>query len=77
MTREEKTKKLAKLLEYERLTKGMTQQEFSEFLGIPRSSLTTYLLGKRLPGARKIKTISKKLKLDIPKLLIKEWKENG
>lgn len=77
MTREEKTKKLAKLLEYERLTKGMTQQEFSEFLGIPRSSLTTYLLGKRLPGARKIKIISKKLKLDIPKLLIKEWKENG
>ena len=70
MARKEKAKKLAKLLEYERLKKGMTQQEFSELLGIPRSSVTSYLLGNTLPGAKKIKIISQKLNLDIPKLLI-------
>lgn len=70
MTREEKSKKLATLLEYERLSRGMTHQQFSEFLGFPRSSVTSYLLARTLPGAKKIKIISQKLNLDIPKLLI-------
>ena len=43
MRKAEKATKLAKTLEYERLKKGMTHEEFSNFLGIPRSSVTTYL----------------------------------
>lgn len=69
MKKEEKAKKLAKILEYERLKRGMTHQEFSELLGLPRSSVTAYLLAMRLPGAKKIKIISQRLNLDIPKLI--------
>lgn len=72
MKKVEKTRKLAKTLEYERLKRGMTHQEFSEFLGLPRSSVTSYLLARTLPGAKKIKIISQKLNLDIAKLLINE-----
>lgn len=70
MRKAEKATKLAKTLEYERLKKGMTHEEFSNFLGIPRSSVTTYLLARSLPGANRLKIISKKLNLDIAKILL-------
>lgn len=70
MRKVEKATRLAKTLEYERLKKGMTHEEFSNFLGIPRSSVTTYLLARSLPGANRLKIISKKLNLDIAKILV-------
>ena len=70
MRKAEKATPLAKTLEYERLKKGMTHEEFSNFLGIPRSSVTTYLLARSLPGANRLKIISKKLNLDIAKILL-------
>ena len=70
MRKVEKATRLAKTLEYERLKKGMTHEEFSNFLGIPRSSVTTYLLARSLPGANRLKIISKKLNLDIAKILL-------
>lgn len=70
MRKVEKATRLAKTLEYERLKKGMTHEEFSNFLGIPRSSVTAYLLARSLPGANRLKIISKKLNLDIAKILV-------
>lgn len=69
MKKIEKAKKLANALEYERLKRGMTHEKFSEFLELPRSSVTSYLLGRTLPSAKRINIISQKLNLDIPKLL--------
>lgn len=70
MKKSEKATRFAKALECERLERGMTHQEFSNFLGIPRSSVTTYLLARSLPGAKRLKIISKKLNLDIVKILV-------
>lgn len=72
MKRKEKAKILADILEYQRLSKGMTQQELANFLGISRSSLTYYLLGERFPNPAKIKEMSKKLNIDIAKKIIYE-----
>ena len=70
MKKLERTKKFSKTLEYERIKRGMTHEEFAEFLGVPRSSVTAYIIGKRLPGAKRLRKMSKLLNIDIAKLII-------
>lgn len=70
MKKLERTKKLSKTLEYERIKRGMNHEEFAEFLEVPRSSATAYIIGKRLPGAKRLRKMSKLLNIDIAKLLI-------
>jgi transcriptional regulator with XRE-family HTH domain len=65
MRNKERAKKLSKILEYERLNRGMTQQEFADFIGIPRNSVTTYINGQRLPRAKRLKKIAELFNIDI------------
>ncbi|MFR1823886.1 MAG: helix-turn-helix domain-containing protein [Clostridium saudiense] len=70
MDRKEKAKVLANILEYERLHKGLTQKDFADFLGLSRTSLSYYLMGKRFPNPAKIKIMSEKLGIDIAKKIL-------
>ena len=57
--------KLSNILEYESLKRGLTHDGMSKLLDIPRSSITYYIQGKRVPGAATLKKISDKLNIDI------------
>lgn len=72
MKKLERVKKLSKTLEYERIKRGMTHKEFAELLGIPRSSVTAYIIGNRIPGVKRLRKISKLLSIDIAKLLTED-----
>lgn len=65
---------LAETLKYERLKRGMTQEEFSKFLGIDRPSLTHYEAG-RIPKPQRIKKFGELLGTDLAKVIIKEGEE--
>lgn len=47
----------------------MTQQEFAQFIGIKRSSLGAYEEGRAKPNLYTIRTVSKKLRITIDRLL--------
>ena len=51
-------------LEYERIIRGMTQQEFSEFLGVSRGTISHHLTGRNI-SLRHLKNYSEKLKIDL------------
>lgn len=65
---------ISKILNYERLKRGMTQKEFSEFTGINRATLGHHLTG-RLPNPRAIKIYSDKLDIDIAKIIINDMEK--
>lgn len=69
MKNEKRAKKLSKILEYERVKRGMTHEEFAKFLNIPRSSLTAYIIGQRLPRAKRLMSIISIFNIDIAKFL--------
>lgn len=62
---------LANTLKYERIKRGMTQEQFAKFLGISRVSIAYYELGRN-PAPSRIKILSEKLDLDLAKILLKE-----
>lgn len=61
---------LGQTLKYQRMKRGMTQEEFADFLGIARGSIAHYERGDRLPSPKYVKILSDKLKTDIAKELI-------
>ena len=67
--------KLSNILEYEALKRGLTHEGMSKLLDIPRSSITYYLQGKRLPCAATLKKISDKLNIDIAKIFMELEKD--
>jgi len=60
---------LKELMKYERLKRGMTQQEFADLLGVTRGTLAHYELG-RIPAPAALKRISEKLGVDLAKAVI-------
>lgn len=62
---------VSKALKYERLKRGMTQNEFAEFLESDRGSIAHYESG-RIPLPITLKKFSEKLGIDLAKILIEE-----
>lgn len=56
-------------MKYERLKRGMTQQEFADFIGVTRATLAHYELG-RIPAPATLKKIGEKLDVDLAKAVI-------
>lgn len=56
--------KINKMLEIERKKRGMTQQEFSEYIGIPRGTLSHHELGRNI-SLRYLKRYSEKLNINL------------
>lgn len=66
---------IVKILDYERLKRGFTQQQFAEFLGISRGTLSHHLTGRSI-SPKYIKLYSDKLNIDLAKIYIKEKEKN-
>ncbi|MBD5572351.1 helix-turn-helix domain-containing protein [Clostridium botulinum] len=62
---------ISKVLKYERLKRGMTQEEFSKLLGVDRASIAHYENG-RIPSPSRLKEFSDKLNTDLAKALIEQ-----
>ena len=62
---------VARILDYERLKRGFTQQQFADFLGIARGTLSHHLTGRRI-SPKYIKLYSEKLDIDLAKIYVKE-----
>ena len=54
---------ISKILDYERLKRGFTQQQFADFLGVARGTLSHHLTGRAM-SPRYIKLYSEKLDID-------------
>lgn len=65
---------IVKTLDYERLKRGFTQQEFADFLGVARGTLSHHLTGRTI-SPKYIKIYSDKLDIDLAKKFIKEKKD--
>lgn len=65
---------VARILDYERLKRGFTQQQFADFLGIARGTLSHHLTGRNI-SPKYIKLYSEKLDIDLAKLYMKEREE--
>ena len=63
--------KIAQILKYEQLNRGMTQIEFANFLNIPRGTLSHHLKGRAISPSN-LKKYSDKLNLDLAKYYIEE-----
>ena len=63
-----KTQNLAFTLKYERLRRGMTQEQFAKMLNITRASLSHYEKGRK-PSPSKVKMMSEILNIDLAKHL--------
>lgn len=61
-------------MKYERLKRGMTQQQFADFIGVTRATLAHYELG-RIPAPATLKKISEELNADLAKAVILGDKE--
>ena len=62
---------IAKILDYERLKRGFTQQQFADFLGIARGTLSHHLTGRCI-SPKHIKLYSEKLNIDFARIYTKE-----
>ncbi|MCX0353225.1 helix-turn-helix domain-containing protein [Clostridium perfringens] len=62
---------IARILDYERLKRGFTQQQFADFLGISRGTLSHHLVGRSI-SPKYIKLYSEKLDIDLAKIYLKE-----
>lgn len=60
---------LAKTLKYQRIKRGMTQEEFAKFIGMSRGSLAHYERGRK-PLPKNVKIISDKIGIDIAKEIV-------
>ncbi|ELU5587469.1 helix-turn-helix domain-containing protein [Clostridium perfringens] len=65
---------IAIILDYERLKRGFTQQQFADFLGVARGTLSHHLTGRSI-SPKYIKIYSEKLDIDLANIYLKE-KEN-
>lgn len=65
-----------KILDYERLKRGFTQQQFADFLGVARGTLSHHLTGRAM-SPKYIKLYSEKLDIDLAKIYIKEKEDKN
>lgn len=67
---------ISKILDYERLKRGFTQQQFADFLGVARGTLSHHLTGRAM-SPKYIKLYSEKLDIDLAKIYIKEKEDKN
>lgn len=73
----EKNRWLAYNLRKFRLLKGMSQKDFSEFLGVPQSNIATWERGEIGITNKNLRNIAEKLDISIDALLTGAAPENG